>query len=289
MNNILNIDVLTLLLLSPLIIYSISLLIKENSDPFKNFHDDYSNFNQSMSIKGNSPSLKINRLASGELPIGRDVTTRNTSKLSSLLTLVRVHGRILSIYLGVLALCYMAGAKSGSILLGFVGLLAYLYWLNKGEKRESRRRQETSEQELPSIVELFSILVSAGESPASALLKISGVSHGEFPSQLRSISKSLQKGGNLKSALEELSRQNESLPIRRFCDSLIISIERGSSLSDVLSRQVEEIRSAQKANLLRQAGKVEIALMIPVVFLILPISILFALWPSYVALGQSII
>jgi tight adherence protein C len=65
-------------------------------------------------------------------------------------------------------------------------------------------------------------------------------------------------------------------------------MERGTSLSDVLTRQVEEVRTAHHATLMTAAGKAEIALMIPVIFLILPISVLFALWPSYLSLGQSV-
>jgi tight adherence protein C len=64
-------------------------------------------------------------------------------------------------------------------------------------------------------------------------------------------------------------------------------MERGTALSDVLGRQVEEVRQAQRSHFLERAGKAEIALMIPVVFLILPVSVLFALWPSYFALGQN--
>ena len=68
----------------------------------------------------------------------------------------------------------------------------------------------------------------------------------------------------------------------------ITSMERGTSLSEVLTRQVEEVRATHHASLLTAAGKAEIALMIPVIFLILPISVLFALWPSYISLGQSV-
>jgi tight adherence protein C len=75
--------------------------------------------------------------------------------------------------------------------------------------------------------------------------------------------------------------------VRRFNDSIIIAMERGTPLTDVLHRQVEEVRHAQRAAMLEKAGKAEIALMIPVVFLILPVSVLFALWPSYFALGQN--
>jgi len=50
---------------------------------------------------------------------------------------------------------------------------------------------------------------------------------------------------------------------------------------------VEEVRQVQRTAISEKASKAELALMIPVVFLILPISILFALWPSYYSLGGS--
>jgi tight adherence protein C len=55
---------------------------------------------------------------------------------------------------------------------------------------------------------------------------------------------------------------------------------RGAPLIDVLSRHASEARSLQRNSLMDKAGKAEISMMIPVVFLILPISILFALYPS---------
>ena len=76
--------------------------------------------------------------------------------------------------------------------------------------------------------------------------------------------------------------------VRRFSDSLTIAVERGSPLVDVVNRQVEEVRNQERSRLLESAGKAEIAMMIPVVFLILPVSVLFALWPSYFALGRSV-
>jgi tight adherence protein C len=39
--------------------------------------------------------------------------------------------------------------------------------------------------------------------------------------------------------------------------------------------------------LLKKSGKSEIALLIPVVFLILPVSISFAIWPSIYGLNQA--
>ena len=98
----------------------------------------------------------------------------------------------------------------------------------------------------------------------------------------------MRNGLNLAQALDILNRQVDSAIIRRFCDSLAISIERGSSLIDVVGRHVEEVRQAQRILISDRASKAEIALMVPIVFLILPISILFALWPSYYSLGNGL-
>jgi tight adherence protein C len=77
-----------------------------------------------------------------------------------------------------------------------------------------------------------------------------------------------------------MGRGLESLLIRRFVDSLIIATLRGAPLNEVLQRHAQEAREAQRNRVLGAAAKAEISMMVPVVFLILPISILFALWPS---------
>jgi tight adherence protein C len=68
--------------------------------------------------------------------------------------------------------------------------------------------------------------------------------------------------------------------IRRFVDALITAMLRGAPVIDVLQRHALEARENQRNRILSAASKAEISMMIPVVFLILPISILFALWPS---------
>jgi len=143
------------------------------------------------------------------------------------------------------------------------------------------------DHQFPSFVELFTILVVAGESPSKALLRISEVATGELAVLVRASVTELKNGKSFTQAIDQLAAAAGSATIRRFCDSLIIAIERGTPLSEVLHRQVEDVRKRHQTELAKQAGKAEIALMIPVVFLILPISVLFALWPSYLALGQS--
>jgi tight adherence protein C len=155
-------------------------------------------------------------------------------------------------------------------------------------RRLKKREREMVESEFPLIVELFAILIGGGMSPSTALARISERGDGQFISLLKPLVDEMRSGLNLAQALDILNRKVDSTIIRRFCDSLAISIERGSSLIDVVGRQVQEVRQAQKISISDRASKAEIALMVPIVFLILPISILFALWPSYYSLGSGL-
>ena len=152
---------------------------------------------------------------------------------------------------------------------------------------ESKKTRRAIELEFPLVVELFAILLAGNQSPATALSHISKRTEGEFALILRDAVAEIHAGASFSQSLDLMSARIQSPMVRRFCDSLMIAVERGSPLIEVVHRQVEEVRNEERSRLLEAAGKAEIALMIPVVFLILPISVLFALWPSYFALGRG--
>ena len=258
---------LSLLFMSPVIAYATYLLLNENRDPLKGFHDDFlRNFrNQQKDF------LAIENRYQEEVSDG--VKKRNQL-----------------VFIGfsfAIVILFLVGASFVTLLLLTASLLTFRYWERGVASRNQKKRLEAAESEFPSIVELFAVLVSAGESPSTALLRVSDRANGEMAERFAGALINLKNGKSLSQSLDVLGAQVNSPTIRRFCDTLILAIERGTSLSEVLNRQVEEVRAGQHASLLVAAGKAEISLMIPVIFLILPISVLFALWPSYVSLGQS--
>jgi len=155
-------------------------------------------------------------------------------------------------------------------------------------KAASNKSRRTIEAEFPLVVEQFAILLGGNMSPATALDQLSKRTEGEFAIVLRDAVDQIRGGSSFAQALDLLSHRIDSPMVRRFCDSLLIAVERGSPLIEVVTRQVAEVRNEQRSRLMEAAGKAEIALMIPIVFLILPISVIFALWPSYFALGRSV-
>ena len=70
-------------------------------------------------------------------------------------------------------------------------------------------------------------------------------------------------------------------PLARFVDGVAIAVERGTPLAEVLRAQAVDVREAGKRALLEAGGRKEIAMMVPVVFLVLPVTVLFALFPGF--------
>lgn len=164
-------------------------------------------------------------------------------------------------------------------------LATFIYQQKQKSKVERERISKELEAEMPSQIQLLTILVSSGMSPAKAISVLSQRSDSMSSQALRHVISDIESGLSIVEALDKLKRKHGSTSLRRFITTLTLGIERGSSLSPILIAQVRDARLANKSEVMRRAGKAEIALMIPVVFLILPISILFALWPSYQQLG----
>jgi tight adherence protein C len=63
-----------------------------------------------------------------------------------------------------------------------------------------------------------------------------------------------------------------------------VAVERGTPLADVLRAQAQDVRDMGRRRLMETGGKKEIAMMVPVVFLVLPVTVLFAVYPGLAVL-----
>ena len=62
------------------------------------------------------------------------------------------------------------------------------------------------------------------------------------------------------------------------------SLERGTPLADVLHAQAADVREAGRRALIESAARREVLMMVPVVFLVLPVTVLFALFPGLISI-----
>jgi len=167
------------------------------------------------------------------------------------------------------------------LLAGLVGgVLGRDWWLT----RQVSRREQTLLAEFPVVAELLALAVTAGESPTAAIARVTRLSGGELARELDAALGRAHAGQPLVEALQQVADRTSLDPLARFVDGLLVAIERGTPLAEVLRAQAADVREAGKRRLLEAGGRKEIAMMVPVVFLVLPVTVLFALFPGLISI-----
>ena len=151
----------------------------------------------------------------------------------------------------------------------------------------SQVKQNEISEELVSILQMLSIMISAGESPMMAMKYVAQRSDGVIPNLIKQSFVKYESGQNIAQTMDFIAVATSSSQVRRLTNSIQIAIERGTPILDVLNNQVQALNKQINISLLKKSGKSEITLLIPVVFLILPVSISFAIWPSVYGLNQA--
>lgn len=171
-----------------------------------------------------------------------------------------------------------------AVLLPVVGAVTGLVIRDRLLTRQARRRVARIESELPTVLEFLSLSVSAGESLLDALRRVSKVAGGELPRELERVCVDVATGIPLTKALEAWADRLELAALTRCVGQLVASNERGTPLAGVLQAQAQDSRDEARRLLIEAAGKKEVGMLVPLVFLILPVTVAFALFPGIVML-----
>ncbi|MCC3276861.1 type II secretion system F family protein [Arthrobacter sp. zg-Y20] len=134
--------------------------------------------------------------------------------------------------------------------------------------------------EFPSLAEMMALAVGAGESAVGALERVSAAARGELAGEFRKVLAQTRSGIPLTEALQDFSNRIRLAPLSRFADGVSVAVDRGTPLADVMRAQAQDVRDAAKRELMETAGKKEIGMMAPVIFGILPLTVLFAVFPG---------
>ncbi|HZC71995.1 MAG TPA: type II secretion system F family protein [Jatrophihabitans sp.] len=141
------------------------------------------------------------------------------------------------------------------------GVLGRDWWLG----RELERREQAMLSEFPVVADLLALAVVAGESPVDALERVCRLTGGELARDLDRALARARAGTPITKALSELAEQTTMESFARFLQGLVVAIERGTPLADVLRAQAVDVREVSKRALLEAGGRKEISMMVPVV------------------------
>jgi len=150
-----------------------------------------------------------------------------------------------------------------------------------------RRRERQILAEFPTIAELLALAVAAGESPVMALDRVVRRSGGELSRELARVLSAIRTGEPVGSAFDAMAATSGLPIVSRFAQGIAVAVERGTPLADVLHAQAADVREAGRRDLIETAARKEVLMMVPVVFLVLPVTVLFAFWPGVVGLSLT--
>lgn len=135
------------------------------------------------------------------------------------------------------------------------------------------------EYQATDFVRAFSLLLRNGVPPAVAIAWLSQRMELKIGRILRESASDLDLGADI----EELLRgwQNLSSPIfSELSQKLLVSIQRGTPIAQQLDSLVQSASNLSGALILKKAGSNETKMLVPTIFLILPITVLFTVYPS---------
>ncbi len=164
------------------------------------------------------------------------------------------------------------------------GFIAGVMWCDNRLSARVQARETEMEAEFPVVAELLALAVAAGESPVAGLERVLQVSHGSLSDELTRVMSEIRTGTSMAAAFDQLARRTAVTSISRFAEGLAVALDRGTPLVDVLHAQAADVRESARRELMETGGRKEVAMMIPVVFLVLPVTVVFAFYPGLVGL-----
>ena len=152
-------------------------------------------------------------------------------------------------------------------------------------RRAARRRLSRLLDELPVVLEFMTLTLSAGEGILDALRRIARSSGGELAAEL-GVGGDRGQHRAARSPTPSPSCRGRSTCRRSRAASTSSSARSSAARRSprCLRAQAQDARDDAKRVLLELAGKKEVAMLVPLVFLILPVTILFAVYPGIVVL-----
>ena len=122
--------------------------------------------------------------------------------------------------------------------------------------------------------------IEAGQSLFASLKSLSECSSGTLAKLMLPAVANLQLGSTFEAEFAELERHRLPIEVVELLVQLRIAIDRGTPISQTIFEQSRSSAAATRAQLITAAGKNETKTLIPIVFLVLPVTVIFAIFPS---------
>ena len=182
-----------------------------------------------------------------------------------------------------LAIAITAGSGSSAwalVVLAAAGGSAGWWALAHVDGQRQRRRRDAMLAQLPMVADLVSLAVSAGASPIAALEIAANAHPGPLSDEVGRAASESRAGLAPDVALGSMIDRVRLPEVRRFVEALLLATELGTPVGEVARAQALDVRSAARRRWTEQAARREVAMLVPIVFLVLPSVVVVAMYPG---------
>lgn len=141
--------------------------------------------------------------------------------------------------------------------------------------------------QLPDMLDMLTISVEAGLGFDAALSKLVRNSKGPLAEEFARALKEIQAGVDRRHALRNLAERTDVPLLNTFIMSIIQAEMFGISISGVLKTQAREMRLKRRQRAEEQAQKAPVKLVFPLVFCILPTTLIVVLGPAVISIAKA--
>ncbi len=179
---------------------------------------------------------------------------------------------------------FVAGAQRSlpglTVLGAAAGVLALSIWVT----RRREHRAAALRRELPTVADAIALHVLAGASVARSIEAIGAAMRGVAADELREVAAAYRAGRGLAEALLTASRDTAHADASRLYDMLGAAHDTGGRLAEALGELAADYRAALARDLTAEGGKRALAVYGPILGLMIPVALLFLMYPTLVGL-----
>lgn len=168
-----------------------------------------------------------------------------------------------------------------------LGFILPDYWL----ARTLRLRQTRLRQGLPDVLDMLVVCSEAGLGLFASIDRVADeieVQHPELAAELQLVMRQRSAGMDSAAALRELSERCGIEEVKGLVTTLIQAMRFGTSIADSLRVYSDDFRDARLQAAQEKAGQLEVKMLLPIVFCIMPAFLLVAVGPSLISLTKGL-
>ena len=156
-------------------------------------------------------------------------------------------------------------------------------------RKRMQKRQAEVLRALPTALDLITVCMEAGLSFDSGLAKVVEKTRGTLADEFGRVLYEMQLGKARRDALRDMAQRLDTRDISSFVAAIVQADQMGMSLGPVMRAQSDDVRLRRRQRAEEQAMKAPIKMLFPLMFCILPSTILVVLGPGLVTMFTQVL